>query len=133
MKTLLLTTMFVTQLIGHCVAGLAVLPEIPVPKLTASQALAIAQQQMTNATGFTLVGIEWCKSSAFQPRFNDGTHWWPGDDHPDEYSWFVTYVYKDEQLDERMRRIGIKRRFNEVCVIRVRDDGQIGRFDGFRT
>jgi hypothetical protein len=133
MKTFILTTILVALLIGHCMAGTAVLPEIPAPKLTASQAIEVAKQRMGDSTNFTLVGIDWCKSSTFQPRFNDGTQYSPGKDHPDDYSWFLTYVYKDDQMEKGLTGMGIKRQFNAVHVIRVKDDGQIGAFVGFRA
>lgn len=134
MKTLLLTTIFATQLFGNCFAGLGVLPEIPIPKLTATQALAIAQHHMTNFTNYTLVAIEWCNSTTFQPRFSDGTHYTPANDHPNEYSWFVTYVYKEEVIDKLDSEMGLNRhrRFNSVLVERIKDDGQIGILIGTR-
>ncbi len=109
------------------------LPEVPVPKLTATQALAIAQKRLSNAKNFTLVGIEWCKASDFKPRFSDGTQYSPGNDHADEYSWFVTYVYRDEEVADAFKKMGITRQFNAVSIVRINNDGQVASFVGFRT
>jgi hypothetical protein len=83
---------------GHVIAGLGVLPPIPVPKLTAAQAMAIAQAHLGNDPArCTLVGVDWHKAADFQPRFAVASRFL-ANDHPDDYSWFVTYVYKDDTL-----------------------------------
>jgi len=136
MKKLFLTTFFATQLIGYCFGAVAPLPEIPAPKLSAADALAIAQRHESKSThNLVLVAVNWCKPSVFQPSFSDGTTYSPGNDHPDEYSWFVTYVYTDEHMAEFNRKMGLKEksRFNSVLVIRIKDDGQVGSFVGVRT
>ncbi len=135
MKIFLLTTLLITQLVGHCMAGTSVLREIPVSKLGISQALTIFERQMTldstNHFVYSVVSIDWCKASEFQPRIGDW-RWIPGHDDPNEYSWFVTYIYKDEQREKDLKERGIKRRFNEVGVTRIKDDGKIGFFIGAR-
>ena len=133
MRKSLLTTVFFTQLIGHCMAGLGILPEIPIPKLAVEKVLSIANQTMrpvSGVTDLTLVGIDWCKSSEFKPRFSAGNiAYTPGQDHPDEYSWFLTYVSKDERLP-KASQISYQNRFNSVNILRIKDDGQIGVFIG---
>ena len=131
-RGLLLAATFVTSLIRPGSAGVAVLPEIPVPRLAPAQVLAIAQQRIGTATDYTLVGLDWRKSSDFQPRFSDGTQYSPADDQPDEYSWFVTYVYRDREMDEAYRKMRIVRRFNAVRVLRIKADGSVGVFIGAR-
>jgi hypothetical protein len=136
MKTPILTPMFLAQFIGRCTAGTMELPEVPVPTLTMTKVVAIAQQMeaalqkanSTNFTQFTLVDIEWCKASDFSPPFSDGTQYSPLNDHPNDYSWFVTCVYRNEQMAKFS-----KHRFNSVHVIRIKDDGKIGVFLGVRT
>jgi len=131
MKTLILTTFLLTQFISHCAAATLELPEIPVPTLTATKVLAIAQQHMpANSTNYVLVSVDWHKASDYFPPFSDGTEWSPVNDHPNDYSWFLTYVYRDELM---AKHSGSKRRFNSVLVIRIKDDGQIGLYIGART
>ena len=129
----LLAATLVTSLTHSGAAGVAVLPEIPVPKLAPAQVLAIAQQRIGTATDYTLVGLDWYKSSDFQPRFSDGAHYSPAHDQPGEYSWFVTYVYRDKQTDEAFKKMGIVRRFNAVRVLRIKADGSVGVFIGSRS
>lgn len=132
MKTFLLTTIVITQLIGHGVAGTSVLPEIPTPKLSLPQLLAIVQKQQGGFTNYAIVAIDWYKASAFQPRIGDGTYS-PGGDEPDQYSWFVTIAYKDEATDKELKKRGVMRQFNEVIVLRIKDNGKKGVFVGVRT
>jgi hypothetical protein len=129
MRTLLLAIFIITQHLGQCVAGTSVIPEIPVSKLGLSKALAIFRHQMHTPTKYCVIGIDWCKASEFQPRIGDA-RWYPGRDHPNEYSWFVTYLFKDEQREQELKQSGIQQRFNVVLVMRIKDDGQIGEFVG---
>jgi hypothetical protein len=131
MKTLLLTAFFFTQLVSRGVAGSSVLPEIPVSKLGISQALAIFEKQMHDSTNHYVVSVDWYRASEFQPGIGD-FRYSPGPDHSGEYSWFITYIYKNEQRDKELRETGTKRRFNEVGVVRIKDDGKIGYFVGAR-
>ncbi|HXR48620.1 MAG TPA: hypothetical protein VN784_14385 [Candidatus Limnocylindrales bacterium] len=130
MKTFILIAIFITQLAGYGDAVTVPLPEIPAPELTAPQVLAIAQQHLGSSTNYTLVSIDWCKASDFQPRYSDGTDYSPGNDEPNGYSWFITYVYRDEQM---AKAFGGKSRFNSVLVMRIKDDGKTGLFIGGRT
>jgi hypothetical protein len=131
MKAALLTLLLILQLLGRGMAATALVPEVPPHKLTATGALAIAEKQLGKDAGrFTLVGLEWFKSSEFKPRYFDGTQYTAGDDHPDDYCWFVTYLYKREAGPGAS---GSGRKFDEVLVIRIKDDGTIGRFIGART
>lgn len=86
-----------------------------------------------NSTNYCVISINWCKASEFQPRIGDW-RWSPGLDHPNEYSWFVTYIYKNEQREKDLqeKERGIKRQFNEVSAMRIKDDGKIGLFIGAR-
>ncbi len=130
MKTFFLAALLTTQFVGHCSGGLGILPEVAVPKLTATEVLAIAQKNMAKSTNsFVLVAVDWYKASDFQPRFNDGITYSPGRDDPEGYSWFVTYLYRDEELQKNLH---VKRRFNTVRVMRIKDNGQKGEFGGGR-
>jgi hypothetical protein len=131
MKTQILTTILLMQFFCCCRAATLELPEIPVPKLTVTEVIAIAQQHRAiNSTNRVLVSVDWHKASDYFPPFSDGTEWSPGNDHPDDYSWFLTYVCRDERLAKAWNS---KHRFNSVLVIRIKDDGQIGLYIGART
>ena len=125
-KTLRLATLFVALLVTRVIAGLGMLPPIPVPKLTAAQAMAIAQAHLgPDSARYTLVGVDWHKSSDFQPRFAVAQYT-PANDHPEEYSWFMTYVYRDNLVPGTEAT----QPFTAEHVIRIRDDGEIGAFIG---
>jgi hypothetical protein len=83
--------------------GLAVMP---LPKMSAEQALAIAKAEQAldianemkrnpplvdRPENYAIVEIEWCKSSNFQPSFDDGASHVVWDD-PEAYAWVVTYL-----------------------------------------
>jgi len=125
MKTLFIAALISVQMFECCRAGTSILPEIPSPKLTPMQALSIAGHLMHNATNYVVVGLDWCKSSTFQPRLGDGTYN-PGGDDPDEYSWFVTFIYKDAATDRQLRTMNISRHFNSVLIERIKDNGKQG-------
>lgn len=114
---------------SHCIAGTSLLPEIPTPKLKVAEVLRIFEHVTHDSTNLIVVGIDWHKASDFQPRLG-GPHYSPGSDHPDDYSWFVTYAYTDERTDKELRKLGIKRQYNTVGVVRIKDDGQTGLFIG---
>jgi hypothetical protein len=119
-----------------CFAILLSIPDVPIPKTTAVEAVAIAQKQIKNNPKLVLVAIDWCRASSFQPRISDGTQYHAVDNDPNGYSWFITYVYKDEQLEKEFEKLGSPKRdvkYNSVLVIRVKDDGSIGRLIGART
>jgi len=131
MKDLLLALLLIVPFFYHAAAATALLPEVPAHKLTPAGALAIAEKQLGKDAGrFTLVGIEWFKTSEFKPRYFDGTQYTAAGDHPDDYCWFVTYLY---QREANPGASGSERKFDEVLVIRLKDDGTIGRFIGART
>ena len=112
------------------------IPDVPVSKTTAIEAIAIAQKQVKNDPKLVLVGIDWCQASSFQPRISDGTQYHAMDDDPTGYSWFITYVYKDEQMEKEFEKLGspkINIKYNSVLVIRIKNDGSIGRLIGTRT
>lgn len=132
MKRILFVAFCVVAFVGGRRPGLAILPDIPRPKLSATQAMAIAERLGTPA-GYTLVAVDWCKASDFKPRYSDGTQWSPGSDHPDDYSWFLTYVFKDADIDRVEKSIGVTHEFNSVAVVRIEDDGQRGALIGWRS
>src|SRR5579859_2542871 len=59
------------------------------------------------------------------PTARDGTYN-PGGDDPDEYSWFVTFIYKDAATDRQLRTMNICRHFNSVLIERIKDNGKQG-------
>ena len=85
--------------------------------------------QSTRYTNYMVVSIDWARASAFQPR-GASAHYSPANDQPDEYSWFVTYAYKDAFIDQNLKQQGIRRQFNAINVMRIKDDGRIGVFIG---
>src|SRR5882672_11259277 len=130
MKILFLTAVISMHLATRWAAVLLDLPEIPVPTLAVTNVLAIAQQHVPSGfSNCTLVAVEWCKASEFQPRYSDGTHFSSDTDDPNEYCWFLTYVYTNKRLP---KGDGGKRRFNSVFVLRVKDNGTIRPLAGFR-
>lgn len=96
------------------------LPEIPVPKTSAVDAIRIAREHIDDGNSPTLVSVDWVQASAFEPRINDGSGYSVGGDDPDGWSWFLTFV---PQRDRNA----------QLIVVRVKDDGSIGRFNGIRT
>jgi hypothetical protein len=134
MKTTILTAFFLMQWIGNCLGGLSI-PNLPPHKLEVPEVLAIFYKLRHNDTNCSVIAIDWHKASDFQPQFGDATYS-PANDHPDEYSWFVTYLYKDELLEkllaDRPVQSVVHRQFNSVGVMRIKDDGQMGVFIGYR-
>jgi len=128
----LLVALFVMAMMRSGSAALDVLPIIDRPPLTAAQAIALAEKQLRNPNQNLLVGIDWAKSTKFTPRFSDGTRLLPVD-QPDSYSWFVTYVYKDDELAAALAELGTVREFTAVRVIRVKSDGTAAVMAGFRS
>jgi len=108
MKTLPFIIGILISLQSSSFAILLSIPDVPVPKTTAVEAIEIAQKQIKNDPKLVLVGIDWCQASSFQPRISDGTQYHSMDDDPNGYSWFITYIYN-------------------------KDDGSIGRLIGTRT
>jgi hypothetical protein len=131
MKIIILTSLFATQFALHCLAGLGPLPEIPAHKLDVTQVVSIFQQKMQKTTNYMVLSVDWYKASEFQPR-NANASYSPANDHPDEYSWFVTYACQDEFLAKMLQGNDHRqnRRFNSVNVMRIKDDGQMGVFIG---
>jgi hypothetical protein len=114
----------------------SILPPIPRPKLTAGQAIEIAQKSFkSDPLKLLLVAVDWYKSSEFQPRFSDGTQWQPVNDHPNDFSWFVTFAYKDPEIAKWLEKHpdGPTREFTSSTIVRVKDDGTIGEMVGVRT
>ncbi len=116
------------------------LPDIPVPEISATHAIAIAQKEIKNDSAYLLVGVQWSLASSFTPPVSDGG----GYDHlgkdPDGYAWFVTYVYKIDALEKEVQMLEKKvgqrlthEKYNSILVIKVRGDGSTMRIVGIRT
>jgi hypothetical protein len=125
MKTLVIAVILTAQVLCRCQAGMAILPDIPVPKLTPLQALSVAAHLAGNTTNLIVVSIAWCKASTFQSPLGDATYN-PGSDAPEEYSWFVTYVYRDEETARELKAMNITHHFNSVLIERIKDNGKQG-------
>ena len=133
MKKTIVAAFFATHLMARCLGGLSI-PDLPAHKLEVPEVLSIFHKLQHHDTNYSVIAIDWHKASDFQPRFGDATYS-PATDHPNEYSWFVTYLYKDEFLEKLLeaqkpaRKIA-PRQFNSVRVTRIKDDGQMGVFIG---
>jgi len=107
----------------------------PLPKLSVAEALGIAKELMRNppaaypwarSDNYTIVAIDWCKASDFQPRFTDGSTWSVLDDK-DAYAWFVTYLEPNQDIQTRDRAP------RSVWIIRIKDNGKADFMVGIRT
>jgi hypothetical protein len=100
------------------------LAAVPLPTLNAAEALDIANKYKRRdpADNSTIVAIDWCRSSDFQPRFSDGTSWNVPDNN-DKYAWFVTYI------DPKYGPFHVR----TIVIVRVYDDGKVGSMIGIRT
>ena len=94
------------------------------------QAVAVAQKENKNDPAYVLVGVQWCLPKSFVPPVHDGTRYTAMDD-ADDYSWFVTYVFKNVGMAKLVGQGHDK--YNGVLVIRVKKDGSIGRLIGAST
>jgi hypothetical protein len=117
-------------------AGTADISNVPIPKMTPEQVLAIAeprihlQAQCARADSCRIVEVDWAKNSSFQPRISSGTQWHVVGDPADDYSWFVTFVYRDEDMAKLMGTAPGK--VNESETIRIKNDGKDGVLLGTR-
>jgi hypothetical protein len=93
------------------------------PTLETTRVIEIARRRVSALKNYTLVGIDWCRASEFKPRFSDGTDYSPGNDQPNDYSWFLTYMYPDPGRPN----------YKKVLVVRIKPDGSPGVFIGFRS
>jgi hypothetical protein len=107
------------------------LAAVPLPTLSAAEALDIAKELKRNpphayhwagSDNYTVVAIDWCKSSDFRPRFSDGSNWLVRDDQ-DAYAWFVTYL-EAPHGPSPIRSVGI---------IRIKNNGKADFMVGIRT
>ncbi len=98
-------------------------PDVPPAKLTAVEALELANKQIPKDAPLRVVAIEWCQTSKFQPRISDGTQY-DFQEAPEEWSWFVTFV--DAKPD-------MARNPFPVHVIRVRNNRTTEIPSGTRT
>jgi hypothetical protein len=114
------------------------LAAIPLPKITAEQALPIANAELALETtkkkseppvGWTIVAIEWCKSSNFQPSVATYGSYTVLDDR-EAYAWFVTYLGPKHAppFDES----GPKS-VPSVYIIRIKDNRKADGLIGTRT
>lgn len=98
-------------------------PDIPSSKLTAIEALELANKRLPKESKLQVVAVEWCQPSKFQPRISDGTQY-----HfleaPEEWSWIITLV--DMGPDKANNPF-------PVSIIRVRSDGRTEVPIGTRT
>jgi hypothetical protein len=101
------------------------LAAIPLPKLSAAEALDTAKKYAKGRArpdNYTIVAIDWCKSSDFKPAFSDGYQWSVIDDQS-AYAWFVTFIVLTQEYSGT--------RF--VGVIRVKENGKVDGMVGTRT
>jgi hypothetical protein len=110
-------------------AGTADISNVPVPKMTPTQVLALAQPRIQCNT-CRIIDVEWAKNSSYQARISAGTWWHVIGDPADDYSWFVTYVYRDDEMAKLMGTAPDK--INESMTIRIKDDGKDGTLIGTR-
>jgi hypothetical protein len=100
------------------------LAAVPLPKLSAPEALEIANKfrhSRTPSDGSAIVAIDWCKSSDFWPHYIDGTTW--EGLNSGGYAWFVTYIEPPSGPAKT----------RSVSIIRVTDDGVADFVPGVRT
>lgn len=98
-------------------------PEVPVPKLPLTEAIAVAEKNLPKGHRMNLVGADWFKGSTFLSRISDGTQYHAITDDAEAYSWYLTYISNEPSGGEA----------RTIVVIRVKDDGTIGRLVGTRT
>lgn len=125
MQTRLLIFAALLLFLGRSLAATALLPDVPVPALTPDKILAIAQKELgSHADELTLVGIEWCQSSRFKPRYSTGGGWPELDQNPGEYCWFITFVEKPGPHSPVPRApAAAGKPFRDVVILRVKNDG----------
>jgi hypothetical protein len=120
MKTKLLTLLLLLPFLGHGLAKTNALPDVPVPALSVDKVLAIAQKALgRNPDAVMLVGVDWCQTSKFRPRYSTGGGYHDLETNPQEYCWFVTFI--DKKADPNLPADGQK--FREITLIRIRNDG----------
>jgi hypothetical protein len=107
------------------------LATVPLPTVSAAEALDIAKKLKRNppagyrwarSDNYSIVAIDWCKSSDFKPRFSDGSNWSVLDDK-DAYAWFVTYLEPPQGYPGT----------RSVSIIRIKDNGKADFMFGTRT
>jgi hypothetical protein len=92
------------------------LAAVPLPKLSAAEALDIAKKLTDSRAPFgisTVVAIDWCKSSDFHPRYVDGADLLGLNN--DKYAWFITYIEPPSGLAPVHVR--------SVAILRIYDNG----------
>jgi hypothetical protein len=105
--------------------------QIPVPRLTAIQAVAIARREVPSAN--LLIAIDWHRTSGFVPRMTDGT-WLRSLSPAGEFAWFITTVYKAQDVSPAAARsAAAERPFDAVSVVQVDEDGRITVLGGSRS
>ncbi|MEP6669111.1 MAG: hypothetical protein ABJF10_08165 [Chthoniobacter sp.] len=130
MKPLLLAVTLLLHLATHGLAKTRPLPDVPPSALTVAQVLDIARRELgSNGDTVILVGVDWCKTSQFQPRYTTGGEFFELRQNPDEYCWFVTYL--DKKADPALP--ADRQKFREMTVIRIKNDGTAHRLGYIRT
>ena len=116
----------------HTAYEIDALPVIPRPRLTASQAIEIAERSLRarpKLAEHQVVSAEWVTGSHVPSPYAVDTHGASCSslEDPSTFSWFVTFVYRDDNEVKMLANEGIQRgRFTSVRVVRVADDGSVG-------
>jgi len=130
MKALLLAALLSLPFVPHSLAKTRPLPDVPPSALTVTQVLDLARKELgNNADAVILVGVDWCKTSQFQPRYTTGGEFYELHQNPDEYCWFVTYL--DKKADPSLP--AHQQKFREMTVLRIKNDGTVHRLGMVRT
>lgn len=125
MKASFIALLLLLVCCDHSWSRTRILPDVPIPKLTVEKVLAIATAKLGKDAN--RYAVDWCIASDFQPRYSDGSTCSPAGDQPKDYSWFVTYLYHDDHAPNATQPL------NAVMVMRIKDDGSIGRLISVRT
>jgi len=100
---------------------------IPRPHVSAVDAIKAAEAEASkSAKGAIPVEIVWCKASQFHPAIAPAGIYSVGKDDPNEYSWFVTFVYRDAEAARVFARTIEVGEFTSSTVVRIKDDGTVG-------
>lgn len=120
MKPLLLFIFLTLPFVHHGFAKTKPLPDVPPSALTVAQVLDIARKELgSNADAVILVGVDWCKTAQFQPRYTTGDGYPDLEEKSGEYCWFITYLDKKADPTQPADRP----KFREITLIRIQNDG----------
>ena len=113
-------------------AGTSYISAVTFTKMTPTDVIAFSETRIKSrpqCNTCRIVEVTWAKNSSFQARISSGWQWHL-DDPADDYSWFVTFVYRDEEMAKGMGTAPGK--INESISIRIKDDGKDGDLIGTR-